>query len=95
MTPSQKPQDGGAAFAHSGTDGHEGYPGNLPQAGMSLRDWIAGQCMAACFGASASDPLTVAEGESVDQAMFNHWFDVSKGCYAAADAMLLAREAQP
>lgn len=87
--PSQKPQDGGAAFPMLDHNGHSLV---CREPGMSLRDWIAGQCMAAFFGATGNDPLMVADVESFDQAMFNHWFDISKGCYAAADAMLLARE---
>lgn len=42
MTPSQKPQDGGAAFPL--------HPGIVPDwtasTGMTLRDWFAGQAIA-------------------------------------------------
>ena len=80
MNPSQKPQDGGAAFAHSGTDGPDGYPGTPPQAGMSLRDWFAGQAMIALIG---------------NRHHAGSFKFMSELCYAVADEMLAAREAKP
>lgn len=75
MTPSQKPQDGGAAFPL--------HPGIAPDwtasTGMTLRDYIAAKVLAA---------ITV-HGTS------KTWAEDAKGAYAAADAMLAAREAQP
>ena len=80
MTPSQKPQDGGAAFAHSGTDGPNGYPGTPPQAGMSLRDYFAGQAIA---WAGMKEWASYDEKHAAERA------------YRMADAMLAAREVQP
>jgi hypothetical protein len=54
------------------------------QAGMSLRDYFAGQAMTAPWG----------EALSVDQQGFTNDPDTfAANCYALADAMLKAREA--
>lgn len=75
--------DGGPAFAHSGTDGHEGYPGNLPQAGMSLRDWFAGQALAAII---AKIPTDAFKG---DGTLYQR---VGIAAYYYADGALAARK---
>jgi hypothetical protein len=47
--------------------------------GMTLRDWFAGQALAGI-------DLDIVQAESLD---------IAKWCYAAADAMLTAREVKP
>ena len=68
--------DGGQAFPRAGFDGPEGA--GEPIAGMSLRDWFAGQALAgwlASFG-----PGEAVKAESV-----------AEFSYEIADAMLAAR----
>jgi hypothetical protein len=59
-------------------------------AGMSLRDWVMGQCIAAAFG--AVNELHVADGETPDQARTRYWKDVSRAAAVAADAMIAVRD---
>ena len=68
-------KDGGPAFP----DVHEG------QTGMSLRDWLAGQAMAAII-AKAPFVVTSASGEH------ECYTATSIGAYLYADAMLAERE---
>ena len=60
--------------------------------GMTLRDWIAGQCIAASFGRS-EEALDLHRGETVQDTLVRHWSDVALAAYCAADAMIAAREA--
>lgn len=53
------------------------YPGRADSVGMSLRDWFAGQAMAAIMSNSAIDPRPAA--------------DVASDAYLAAEAMLKER----
>ena len=69
--------DGGPAFAHSGTDGPDGYPGTFPQVGMSLRDWFAGQAMITLIGSRQHS---------------GSFKFMSELCYKVADDMLAARD---
>ena len=68
--------DGGFAFPRPVTECNTGHPG------MTLRDWFAGQAMAAayagCVGARPDEGQTWAEM-------------VSRECYEISDAMLAAR----
>lgn len=72
--------DGGPAFAHSGTDG---FPATLPQPGMSLRDWFAGQALVAVMDLCKTDSRNA--NETISE-MF------ARKAYLMADAMLAARE---
>jgi hypothetical protein len=56
--------------------------------GMSLRDWFAGQAMQSENIAIA---IMVASGKA---ALSDNWnYDIAKGAYSIADAMLIARKA--
>ena len=65
--------DGGPAFAFAN--------GNIVSLGMTLRDYFAGQAMAAIITSVYCTPETI-------------YTEVSSRAYAQADAMLKAREAK-
>jgi hypothetical protein len=72
---------------------HPGIPHDPAWAGsqgMSLRDWFAGQWLAGAV--TDNTPLDVSPGESVDEAMREHWANVARAAYLAADAMLAERQ---
>jgi hypothetical protein len=76
--------DGGQAFPVAWREINEGgqsYP--AIQAGMSLRDWFAGQAMAAIIA-----KIPAAYGKRTD---FHTYKSVALGAYDYADAMLAAR----
>jgi hypothetical protein len=80
--------NGGPAFPRT----VQAWNGNLTAYdGMTLRDWVMGQCIAAAFG-GCQDALTVNPGESEEDAMRRYWTDVAKAAAIAADAMLEARK---
>jgi hypothetical protein len=64
-----KPDDGGPAFPAKAANGYG------PD-GMSLRDWFAGQAVAALIARHRADVA---------------WGDIAPTAYATADAMLKAR----
>lgn len=72
--------DGAFPYAPTGTD-WQGQP--YPHAGMSLRDWFAGQ---AIMGISVSDRFVRDADSNAAQA---RW------AYELADAMIAARKAKP
>jgi hypothetical protein len=75
-------RDGGPAFPRVG----EGFGNPRYDApGMTLRDWFAGQAMAAALGAFLSDPKGQPDARNKDI--------IAASSYAIADAMLAAREA--
>lgn len=91
-----KINDGGAAFPRPLSARHEDEI-YWPQSGMSLRDWFAGQAMAAIiskmplhgFNHSAGvDHIPVTDGRRQIRA------DLVRGAYNYADAMLVARQSQ-
>jgi hypothetical protein len=76
------PNDGGRAFPRPAA----GYSGS--QEGMTLRDYFAGQALAAILvNASADDGSFKSAKELCDIA--------APVAYIAADAMIVAREAKP
>ena len=60
-------------------DGGPAFPRAPYDPGMSLRDWFAGQAL----GHSRCDPWNANP---------NYWEGLALGVYAAADAMLAARD---
>lgn len=73
--------DGYGAFPYAPTGDGQGQP--YPHAGMSLRDWFAGQ---AIMGISVSDRFVRDADSNAAQA---RW------AYELADAMIAARKAKP
>lgn len=71
--------NGGPAFPQSDLSAYGIGPHDGPQAGMSLRDWFAGQALA---GSCANPGLAPMSEDELAQA-----------CYAQADAMLRAGSA--
>lgn len=82
--------DGGPAFPMPAETGvHAGHPG------MSLRDWVAGQAMAAMVSDEAfrKDVEAAVVDDSTDCGRFINPKDaIAFNAYAYADAMLKARE---
>jgi hypothetical protein len=72
----QQIYNGGQAFPHLG------YVSTKNLNGMTLRDWFAGQAMAAIIGSLYCTPETTFK-------------EVSGRAYAQADAMIAAREVKP
>ena len=85
--------DGGPAFPTHDADSTGDPRNRILTGGMTLRDWVAGQCIAAAFG--AAEPLKVADDQSVESALRDHWDGVAGAAYIAADAMLDARRPKP
>jgi hypothetical protein len=81
---SNERNDGGPAFPVK--DHIYGPNGSAPAAGLSIRDWFAGQFAA---GAMAS-PSTYVGQRPEDRE--NSVLDIAGFAYLAADAMLAARE---
>ena len=75
--------DSGAAFPNS-------IGPMSGRAGMTLRDWFAGQFLAGA--AVGNDPLDRKDGESLEAARARYWGGVAAVAYSAADAMIAARE---
>lgn len=77
-------------------DGGPAFPLKEPltsdSEGMSLRDWVAGQCIAAAFGDGQNEALHIQDGKSVADAVRRHWAGVAGAAFVAADAMIAARE---
>lgn len=91
-------KDGGPAFPQldiSATerDGHGDLiePITVASGGMSLRDWVAGLCIAAAFGDGENEALQTQEGESVADALTRHWEGVAQAAFCAADAFIKVR----
>jgi hypothetical protein len=77
--------DGGPAFPCTTTEIHplRDVPYEVPNPGMTLRDWFAGQAMAAIIA-----KIPAAYGKRTD---FHTYKSVALGAYDYADAMLAAR----
>ena len=75
-------KDGGSAFPSEQGHTPEGLWNQTFEPGMSLRDWFAGQALAAC-------QITPNEGDAI-------WLEQGGAAriYQIADAMLKARESQ-
>lgn len=83
-----KINDGGAAFPNSVQPDFQ-----YAEAGMSLRDWFAGQALVGLISSSEAH----FRGNSSDEAAIAEWrAEVDRRwagyCYEMADAMLSARE---
>lgn len=78
-------KDGGPAFPTEAfqREGHRDY--KPPKSGMSLRDWFAGQAMAALV----ANAFRRMEGLEKGQTLAEY---IAKKAYGAADAMLAERE---
>lgn len=81
--------NGGSAFPGPSFT-KSGHPSGHDM-GMTLRDWVAGQCMAHAFGSLSETPLDKENGETVEAAMFRTWMTVAKSALIAADAFIAAR----
>ena len=81
--------NGGPAFPHN-------FPPDSPfgDSGMTLRDKIVIDCIAAAFGGDPS-PIQIADGQTVAEALREHWDAVVLAAHIAADAMIAARKVQP
>ena len=77
------PNDGGPAFPVITSD-MNGAVGQANDSGMSLRDWFAGQVLAA----TNTENLHYGTQEKP----VNPWPWIAADCYRAADAMLAERE---
>lgn len=90
---SEQPNDGGPAFPSEQGHTPEGTWNQTIERGMSLRDYFAGQALAAMIGKS---PFFDREGEhgrpTVDMWQFK--LDMADSAYFYADAMLAARGAK-
>lgn len=98
--------DGGSAFPHPGYHGIDGKFVDVPQVGMSLRDWFAGQAMC---GLLASGHFTAPNDEEEGDGawMTTHYlpegevyplqrkFDFPEAAWRCADAMLRERNEKP
>ncbi len=84
-------KDGGPAFPHN--EKHDDGTHWSTHAGMSLRDWFAGQAL---VGLTSGDdaPLVLQGQETADDARRRVWAGVAKVAYVIADAMLAARESK-
>lgn len=78
--------DGGPAFPHRGLN-NDGCT-DIIAPGMTLRDWFAGQAMAGLIGG-----MVQITGRGQDGAALLHP-SIMDASYAAADAMLAARNKQ-
>lgn len=80
--------NGGPAFPLQsiGPDFAPGY------AGMSLRDWIAGQVIASEVSTTDGEALHVPFGMTYDEALADYWLGRAEFSYLVADAMLAARK---
>lgn len=88
--------DGGPAFPH---DGRDNGPGNIkgrPHDGMTLRDWFAGQALAAIIAKHPAMGNEVAPDIGVTVMSFGDadliYRAMANGAYRYADAMLEARK---
>jgi len=86
-----KIDDGGPAFPSEG-EGHGNPKYHSP--GMSLRDYFAGQFLVgAATDNGALDVSIDADQYDIDEALREHWGNIARTAYIAADAMLAARKA--
>lgn len=82
-----KREDGGAAFPHPGSLNEYGSVAVFTERGMSLRDWFAGQAVAAIL--ANGDISAIASRLNVSRADFHA--SVTRTAYEIADAMLAER----
>ena len=78
--------DGGPAFPHHRIEYYGGWEENTKLAGMTLRDWFAGQALAGIMGPNY-DWFTSGSEETGSRAHEAAFF-----AYSLADAMLEARK---
>jgi hypothetical protein len=87
--------DGGPAFPRSGFEASPEVSckcDTLPQAGMSLRDWFAGQALIGLLAAETKDWNSAAEtGPGQQYAGKEPGNLLALGAFAIADAMLAQR----
>ncbi len=85
--------DGGSALPIVYGDDWQGV-----QKGMTLRDWFAGQAMAAIIAKhpAMGEPFSADNGSTKVPVQMTHQImdGIARGAYAYADAMLAAREAE-
>lgn len=91
-----KINDGGPAFPQNDLSGYGMGPveidGVYKMQGMSLRDWFAGQFLAGSATDNAALDVSVAADQfDIDAALSEHWANVARAAYIAADCMLAAR----
>jgi hypothetical protein len=85
--------DGGAAFPWTDTENDGGLRTETRHPGMSLRDWFAGQALAAIVGPASFDPeaamsiKTMADNKGLGNAE-----TIALLCYGFAEAMVRHRE---
>ncbi len=72
--------NGGSAFPQPAKHYDDGSSSVPPNNGMSLRDWFAGKALAAMLSHNGGSAF---------------WDRDAKNAYAAADAMIAAREEKP
>lgn len=88
-----KIDDGGPAYPHTNPNWNVNGDRRPEIPGMSLRDWFAGQALAAIGG-----PIATASPESMEKAARDDGFTGTRGEYTAyrayviADSMLQARK---
>lgn len=82
MKDKAKVYDGGPAFPRAGTDGKEGWPGDTPQDGMSLRDAVALRLFTEALAPSLTRVSLTGRG---------HAEAMAEASFRAADAWLAVR----
>lgn len=81
---------GGFAFPHSRVwIGGGNFEEVIPEDGMTLRDWFAGQALAAMIAKAPFFDRDNEFGQPVDMVQFKR--DMSESAYCYADAMIAAR----
>jgi hypothetical protein len=105
MSDTNKMDDGGSAFPQHGWSSNPDVLERMKnQGGMTLRDWFAGQALAAFVTAHSKDmhKQAMEDGEDPSKetylpAFFGEsfmWDSVPQAAYALADAMIAARKAK-
>ena len=83
-------RNGGPAFPV--TPEHQPRLNGYGGLGMTLRDYFAGQAIAALIFESTDEVIDKLEGESNHQALVRAWSGRTSVAYAVADAMLAERD---
>jgi hypothetical protein len=89
MTNNKLKDDGGPAFSRAAFESDNIIDEGAR--GMSLRDWVMGQCVARAFAYGLREPIDVREGETSTEARERIWGDILRGAAMAADAMIAER----
>jgi hypothetical protein len=94
----KKIEDGGPAFPEkrishliAGANG-EAVAAFENVGGMSLRDYFAGKALQGAWSDGQNEAVKVENGQTLDEAIYAHWFGVARCAYIAADAMIEARK---